>query len=455
MSKTIAGFQGTLIGPAHAEYETARRVWNGMIDRRPALVARCASAADARAALAFARGEGWPIAIRGGAHNVAGNATVEGGVVIDLSRLKGLQLDRERRLAMAEPGLTWGELDAGTQTAGLATTGGLISTTGIAGFTLGGGIGWLMRKHGLTADNMVGAEMITADGEQVRASENENPDLFWALRGGGGNFGIVTRFDYQLHPVAQVFGGLTMYPVTRAGAVLRHFRELIEAAPDELTMMLAFLTAPPAPFVPAHLQGKPVVAIVLCYAGDLQEGERVVRPVKTFGPPAVDLLGPMPYVALQSMLDAGAPAGLQNYWKASYLAGLSDAAIDLVVEHASRMRSPLSQVHLQHMGGAVGRVAPGATAVFHRDALMALNIVAIWPEPTEAEKEAHTRWAREFDQAIAHHTTGGVYVNFLGNEGEERVRAAYGQKTYARLVEVKTKYDPDNVFRMNQNIRPR
>jgi len=453
LNNLLDRFSGSVITLDHPEYETARRVWNGMIDKRPTLIARCTSAADVTAALAFARTERLPIAVRGGAHNVAGNATVDGGIVIDLSRMKGIRVNAEKRLAVAEPGLTWGEFDAATHAHGLATTGGLISTTGIAGFTLGGGIGWLMRQHGLTADNLVAAELVTADGQTLRASEKDNSDLLWALRGGGGNFGIVTRFEYRLHPVAQVIGGLTLYPAVRAGAMLRFFREIADSAPDELTLLLAFITAPPAPFVPEHLRLKPVVAIVLCYTGDLTEGERIVRPIKSFGPPAADLVGPMPYPALQSMLDAGAPAGMQNYWKASYLATVSDAAIEVIVEHAARMRSPLSQVHLHQMGGAVGRVPNAATAFSHRDTAFAMNIVGIWPDP--AENDTHRRWAREFADAIAPHTTGGVYVNFLGNEGEERVRAAYGDKAYARLVDVKNKLDPENVFQLNQNIRPK
>ena len=449
----LRNFSGSVIVPDHPEYESARRVWNGMIDKRPALIARCTSATDVKAALAYAQAEGLPIAVRGGAHNVAGNATIDGGMVIDLSRMKDIRVDARKRLAFADPGLTWGEFDATTQAHGLATTGGLVSTTGIAGFTLGGGIGWLMRKHGLTVDNLVAAELVTAEGELLRASESENKDLFWALRGGGGNFGIVTRFEYRAHPVTQVIGGLTLYPAVRAGAMLRFFREIADSAPDELTLLFAFLTAPPAPFVPEHLRMKPVAAIVLCYTGDLAEGERILKPIKAFGPPAVDLIGPMPYPALQAMLDAGAPAGMQNYWKAAYLPAVSDAAIDVLVEHSSRMRSPLSQVHLHQMGGAVARVPKEATAFVHRDAAYAMNIVGIWPDP--AENEMHTRWAREFADAMAPHATGGVYVNFLGNEGKERVRAAYGGEAYARLIEVKTKFDPNNVFHLNQNIEPR
>ena len=445
-------FSGSLIAPGDAEYESARQVWNGMIDRRPALVARCASEGDVKSALAYARAERLAIAVRGGAHNVAGNATVEGGIVIDLSQMKAVRVDAQRRVAVAGPGLNWGELDRVTQEAGLAVTGGLISSTGIAGLTLGGGIGWLMRKHGLTIDNLLAAEVVTIEGEAVRASAKENADLFWALRGGGGNFGIVTKFEFQLHPVSQVIAGMTLYPAQRAAAMLGYFREICESAPDELTPLFAFLTAPPAPFVPETLRLQPVVAIVLCYAGEPAEGERVVRPIKSFGPPAADLIGPMPYLALQSMLDAGAPAGLQNYWKASFLSGLGDAAIETIVDHAARARSPLAQVHLHLMGGAVARVPAGATAFAHRQAAFAMNIVGTWADP--AGNELHTRWVREFSQAMTPHDAPGVYVNFLGDEGEERVRAAYGAKTYSRLQEVKAKYDPENAFRLNQNIQP-
>ncbi|MGZ6132813.1 MAG: FAD-binding oxidoreductase [Myxococcaceae bacterium] len=453
-SGRIPGFSGELVGPGDSTYEARRHVWNAMIDRRPAVIARCNSVEDVQAALAAALRGNLPIAVRGGAHNVAGNATVDGGMVIDLSPMRRIEVDPSARRATAGPGLTWGELDAATHAHGLATTGGLVSTTGIAGFTLGGGIGWLMRQHGLTVDNLVGADVVTAAGERIRADEENAPDLFWALRGGGGNIGIVTRFEYRLHPVSQVLGGLTLYPASRAGAMLRYFREVTESAPDALTLLFAFLTAPPAPFVPPALHGKPVVAILGCWAGDATEGERVLRPLRAFGPPAADVFGPMPYPMLQSMLDAGAPAGLQNYWKGGYVSALSDAAIDTVVEHASRMRSPLSQVHLHHLGGAVARVAPEATAFAHRHAAFALNVVATWPEPGPAAAVPHMDWARAVSDAMAPHCTGGVYVNFLGDEGEERVRAAYPPATYQRLREVKRRHDPHNVFRLNQNIRP-
>jgi FAD/FMN-containing dehydrogenase len=446
-------FKGHLVVPGDDGYEQARRVWNGAIDRRPAVIARCRDTADVARAIAFGREHALPIAVRGGAHSVAGNATVDDGLVIDLSPMKGIKVDAPGRRALAEPGLTWGEFDAATAALGLATTGGLVSTTGIAGFTLGGGIGWLMRAYGLTCDNLLRAEMVTADGEVVTADAESRPDLFWALRGGGGNFGVVTRFEYRLHPVAKVIGGLALHPAANAGAALRHFREVTASSPDELTALFAFLTAPPAPFVPSQLRGKPVVAIVLCYCGDPDGGERAVAPIRAFGAPAADVIGEMPYAALQAMLDMGAPSGFRNYWKSTFIETLSDAAIDTVVEHASRMASPMSQVHIQLMGGRMARVPPDATAFAHRSAALALNVVGMWSEPGEDER--HTSWARTAAAAMEPFSSGGVYVNFLGNEGAQRVRAAYGETAYERLVDVKTRYDPDNVFHLNQNIPPR
>ena len=452
LSRFRETFTGEVIIPGSERYESARRVWNGMIDRRPAIIARCADGAAVARAIAFAREQALPIAVRGGAHNVAGNATIDGGIVIDLSGTKSIAVDATARRAVAAPGLTWGEFDSATAVHGLATTGGLVSTTGIAGFTLGGGIGWLMRAHGLTCDNVLSAEMITADGMTLTASEAQHADLFWALRGGGGNFGIVTRFAYRLYPVNTVIGGLTLHPASQARDALRFFHDLTASAPDELTTLFAFLTAPPAPFVPAKLQGKPAVAIVACYAGDASDGEAAVQPIKRFDPAGVDLIGPMPYTALQSMLDASAPAGCMNYWKSSYLDQLTDAAIDTIVEHAAAMGAPLAQVHVHHMGGAVARVPAEATAFAHRSSAYAVNIVATWID--RADDDRYVGWARAFSDALQPHANGGVYVNFLGEEGEARVRAAYGDRTYARLRRVKAQYDPENVFRMNQNIAP-
>ncbi len=445
------GFSGELIGPASPAYEIARHVWNGMIDRYPALIARCATAADVAAAVRFGVERGLPIAVRGGGHNVAGNATCDNGLVIDLSLLKRIEVDERARVAHAEAGLVWREFDASTAAAGLATTGGLVSSTGIAGFTLGGGIGWLMRRYGLACDNLVAAELVTADGERIRASEEENQELFWGLRGGGGNFGVVTTFSYRLHPVATVLGGLVLHEAARAAEVLEFFRAFVADAPDELTGLAAFLTAPPAPFVPLDLQGRAVVALVVCYCGDLAEGERVLAPLRRFGPPRADVIGPMPYLALQQMFDAGAPAGLRNYWKSGYVRALDDRAIETIVAHASRARSPLTQVHLHQMGGAVARVADDASAFGHRAAPFTLNIVGTWEEP--AADDANLMWVRDFWSAIEP-ATAGVYVNFLGEEGDERVRAAYPAAVHARLAALKARYDPGNVFHLNQNVRP-
>jgi FAD/FMN-containing dehydrogenase len=447
-----ANLRGELIRPEDSGYDAARKVWNGMIDKRPALIVRCAGVADVISAVNFARTNRLLVAVRGGGHNVAGNAVCDGGIVIDLSRMKGMRVDPAARIARAQAGLTWGEFDRETQAFGLATTGGLVSTTGIAGFTLGGGIGWLMRKYGLTCDNLLSADIVTADGRFLTANKNENADLFWGVRGGGGNFGIATSFEYRLHPVGKIIGGLTLYPAEEAKEVLQFYREYLTTVPEDLTSMVFFLKAPPAPFIPENLHGAPVVGFAVCYAGSIEEGERVVRPLKEFGPPAVDLINPMPYTALQSMLDAGAPPGLQNYWKSEYLKGLSDGAIDAIVDHAARMQSPLSQVHVQHMQGAVSRVGADETPFGNRDATYVLNIVGMWSDPKESE--THTRWTREFFASMEPFSTGGVYVNFLGNEGEKRVMAAYGQANYERLVALKNKYDPTNFFSLNQNIKP-
>ena len=446
-----SGLRGALIAPHDDGYDSARAVWNGMIDRRPALIARCHGVADVIAALRFARSQDLLVAVRGGGHNVAGHAVCDDGLVIDLSPMKGIRVDPAARTARAQAGATWGEFDHETMTFGLATTGGLVSTTGIAGFTLGGGIGWLMRKHGLTCDNLISADVVTADGQFVTCSESENSDLFWGLRGGGGNFGIVTSFEYRLHPLGTVLGGLVLYPAAQAREFLQFYRTFTETVPDELTTMFVRVTAPPAPFIPAHLHGMPVVGMAACYAGSLEEGEAALRPLRAFGTPPVDLIGPMPYSALQSMLDATAPPALHNYWKSDYLGALDDEAIATVVEHAAAMRSPLSQTHIHHLGGAVARAGADATAFGHRTAPYLLNALAIWTDPVESVQ--HRQWAREFSAAMRPFSTG-VYVNFLANEGEAGVRASYEPRAYDRLVELKRRYDPTNVFRLNQNIQP-
>jgi FAD/FMN-containing dehydrogenase len=445
------GLRGEVIRPGDEGYDAARKVWNGMIDKHPALIVRCAGVADVIAAVQFARSQHLLVAVRGGGHNVTGNATCDGGLVIDLSRMKGMRVDPEARTVRAQAGLTWGEFDHETQAFGLATTGGLVSTTGVAGFTTGGGIGWLVRKHGLACDNVLAVDVVTADGRLLTANRKQNADLYWAVRGGGGNFGVVTSFEFQLYPVGNVLGGLVLYPAAQAGEVLRFYREFVTTAPDELTTIAAFLTAPPAPFVPPAMQGTPAFAVIACYAGPVEKGERVLRPLRSFGSPAVDLFHPMPYTVLQALFDEGAPAGLQNYWKAHYLKGLSDDAIETLVSHAVGMRSPLTQIHVHHLGGAMKRVASGATAFPYRDGQYILNLIASWTDPTENEQ--HIQWVRDSWQAMVPYATGGAYLNFMGEEGDERVRAAYAGN-YKRLAALKRQYDPTNFFRLNQNVPP-
>ncbi len=357
------GFSGTLIRPHDAGYEDGRKVWNGLIDKYPALIARCADVADVVQALRFARRHELLIAVRGGGHNVAGFGTCDGGIVIDLSLMKKIAVDAHAHTARAQGGVTWGEFDLATQEHGLATTGGLVSTTGIAGFSTGGGIGWLMRKHGLALDNLLSVEMVLADGRRLTASESENADLFWGVRGGGGNFGIVTEFTYRLHPVGPtIFGGVLFHPIALAKELLEFYREWVRRLPDEFTTLVALLTAPPAPFVPPPVQGSRMIAVAMCHCGALDEGAELVRPLREFAPPAIDLLGPHPYLGLQTMFDASAPRGLLSYWKTEYLSRLDDDAIRGLVDGAGRMRSPLSAIHIHHAQGAVSRVKAGATA---------------------------------------------------------------------------------------------
>jgi FAD/FMN-containing dehydrogenase len=442
-----------LIEPDNEAYDEARRVWNGMIDRRPALIVRCQGTSDVLAALRFARENELPVAVRGGGHNVAGNAVCDDGLVVDLSPMQGVRVDPDARTVRAEGGVTWGQFDRETQAFGLATTGGLISTTGIAGFTLGGGIGWLLRKCGLTCDNLLSADMITVDGRFVKASSTENPDLFWALRGGGGNFGVVTSFEYRLYPVGPiVLGGVAFYNAEKAPAVMNFFREYAANAPDDLTSMAVFGIAPPAPFMPAQLHGKPVIAIALCYVGPMEKGEPLLAQVKSFGPPEVDLLGPIPYVALQSMLDGLAAPGMQNYWKAATLGPLTDGAIAALLAKGASIPSPHTHIDVHPMGGAVNKVAADATAFNQRDAHFIVNIISTWTDPNENAMQIE--WTRDVFDSLRPFSTGGAYVNFLSEEGDERVRAAYGEKTYKRLAAIKKEYDPGNVLRFNQNIKP-
>jgi FAD/FMN-containing dehydrogenase len=448
-----SALHGYLIQPKDKEYDTARKVWNGMIDRHPSFIIRCADEADVVQSVRFVREHNLLVAVRGGGHNVAGFGTCDGGVVIDLSMMKGIELNPTSRTATAQPGLTWGEFDQATQAAGLATTGGLISTTGIAGFTLGGGIGWLMRKYGLTIDNLLSADLVTADGRLMSASASVNPELFWGLRGGGGNFGIVTSFRYRLHAVGPaVYGGTLFYPLSQADDVLHFYRDWAPELPDEVTSMAILITAPPAPFIPGELQGKPVLVVGLCYLGTVDQGKRLLQPLREFEAPAADLVSELPYTVWQSSQDAGVPSGIQAYWKTEYLTDLSDQAIHALIEQFSHVPSPFTGIHIHHLEGVVGRIGENATAFSHRDTRYVLNIVGLWKEPADTDR--NTAWVRGAWQAIRPYSTGAVYINFLGDEGDERVRAAYGVEKYERLVELKKKYDPTNLFHLNQNIRP-
>jgi FAD/FMN-containing dehydrogenase len=447
-----AALRGQLIGPSDPDYDAARRVWNGLIDKHPKLIARCSTGDDVVRAVQFALSHNLQVAVRGGGHNVAGFGTCDDGLVIDLSPMDQVVVDPTTRTARAQSGATWGKFDAATQAHGLATTGGLVSSTGIAGFTTGGGIGWLMRQHGLALDNLLSVEMVLADGRRVTANAHANSELYWGVRGGGGNFGIVTEFTFRLHPVGPlIFGGALFHPLARAQELLRFYRDWVRQLPDELTTMVVFLTAPPAPFVPAPLQGTAMIAIALCYNGPVEQGAEWVKPLRAFAPPAIDLLGPLPYTALQTLFDASAPPGLLWYWKTEYLRGLDDNTVAVLVEQASQMRSPLSAIHIHHIEGAVNRVKPADTAFPHRNASFVLNLLGAWTDA--AESEAHTAWVRQAAQAAQPYATGDAYLNFLSNEGDARVRAAYGPN-YDRLVALKAHYDPANFFRLNQNIKP-
>jgi FAD/FMN-containing dehydrogenase len=442
-----ANLRGTLLQPDDLDYDQARKVWNGMIDKRPALIARCAGAADVIQSVNFARGHNLLVAVRGGGHNVGGNAVCDGGLTIDLSPMKSVRVDPARRIARAEAGLIWREFDRETQAFGLATTGGQISATGIAGLTLGGGWGYLARRYGLSCDNLESVDIVTADGQLLTASAVENADLFFGVRGGGGNFGVVTSFEYRLHPVSTVLAGIIAYPFQKARQVLNVFHELTSAAPDELASGVVLISLP---------DGTPVAGIVLCYSGPLAEGERLLKPLRTFGPPLIDQIGPIPYTAAQQLIDGFYPSGLQNYWKSSFLKEITDEAMDTMVDFCSRRPSPMCHGLIEHqLGGAVSRADRHATAFPHRDVQYSFMALGVCATPAEIEKCA--QWARNFWSAMQPSSTGAVYVNYLGreaDEGPERIKAAYGPEKYARLVALKNRYDPSNLFRFNQNIKP-
>lgn len=429
--------------PGDPGFEDARHVWNGMIDLHPAAIAMCASVADVQHAVDFARNEGIDLSIRSGGHNAAGLSLVEGGLVIDLSRMKGVTVDPNARIARVQGGATWASVDQATTEHGLATTGGVISTTGVGGLTLGGGIGAMMRKYGLACDNLLEAQVVLANGEVVTANANAHPDLYWALRGGGGNFGVVTEFVFQLHPMPGLFGGMVIHPRDNAKAVLQNLRSVAETAPDELAIFCALAHSP---------DGAPVVAYVPWYLGSEEEAQGPMRQVREFGSPLADMTAPTSYVTVQSSLDAGFPPGMRNYWKAHFLNGLPDDAIDIVVHYANAAPSALSSTLFETLGGAVGRVAPDATAFAHRNAPFNLAIIGCWLDP--AEDDVNIAWARAFFAAMQPYATG-AYVNYLGVGDEpQRVGDAYAAPTYARLRQIKRVYDPENLFRRNQNIPP-
>jgi len=452
MTGTETPVAGRLIRPADAGYEDARRVWNGAIDRRPALIVRCRERADAEWALRHARRHGLPVAIRGGGHNVAGSAVCDGGVVIDFTEMRGVEVDPVRLVARVQPGALWGDCDRATQPCGLVVPGGIVTHTGVAGLTLGGGIGWAMRRHGLTSDSLLSVDVVLADASRVRASRDSEPDLFWAVQGGGGNFGVVTSFEFRLRPLGpEVLAGPILHRADRAAEVLRFYRDFIAGAPDELAVYANLRAAPALDWVPEELRGARVVMLIPCYAGDVEAGERVLRPLRRFGPPAADLVERKQWTAHQGMFDAGVPHGWGYYWKSHYLPPLTDACVDVLAEWAFQATSPASYTLLFHLGGEVAR-RPEATSAFSgRGAAHAVNINAAWTEGGPGHPDV--AWVRAQWDALVPHATGGLYVNFLGNEDETLVRAAYGS-SYGRLAEVKARYDPENVFRANQNIVP-
>jgi FAD/FMN-containing dehydrogenase len=442
---------GCLYEPGEPEYEDACTLFNTMIERRPRYVARCAAPDDVVAALAFARERGLEIAVRGGGHSVAGDSLVEDGLVLDMRGMRDVEVDTERRIARVGAGATWAEVDRATQADGLATTGGRVSTTGVAGLTLGGGSGWLERKHGLAADNLVAVELVTADGELVRASEEENFELLWAHRGGGGNFGVVTALEFRLHPVGpQVLAGLVLHPAERGRELLRLFRDTMRDAPEELSLAFDYLTAPDEPEVPEHLRGKAAVAVIGMYAGPVEEGEEALREIRAFGPPAADFFEPTAYADFQCSLDD--PPGYRNYWTAEHLADLPDEAIEAIAARSERIPASPSQLFIVAWGGAVERTGADRSPLGGRDARFIVHPLFLWEDP--ADDEWMIALARGYRDDLRPYATGAAYLNFIGDEGERRVRAGFGD-SYERLARVKAEWDPRNVFHRNQNVRPR
>ena len=447
----LSTLRGKAIRPSDEAYDAARRVYNAMIDRHPRLIVQCADVADVVRCVNFARDEGLPPAVRCGSHSVPGFGTCDGGLVIDLSGMKGIRVDPVRRVARVDGGCTWHDFDHATHVFGLATPGGIISTTGVGGLTLGGGFGHLSRRYGLSCDNLISADVVTADGRMLTASATENQDLFWAIRGGGGNFGVVTSFEFRLHPVGTVYAGPVLYPLEKAAEALRFFAAFMAGAPRELSAFFAYLIVPPAPPFPEHLHMKTMCGMVYVYSGDLEKGEQLTRPLREFGPPAFALGHPAPYPAVQSMFDGLLPHGLYHYWKADFVDNLTEQAIAGHVRYGPRIPTVHSAVHIYPLDGAVHDVAADQTAFAYRDVKFTHILAAVSPDP--APMPQYREWVRSYWSALHPYSAGGAYVNFLMDEGDDRIASSY-RGNYVRLAAVKRKYDPGNLFRVNQNIRP-
>lgn len=445
-------FKGTILFPDDDAYDSARSIWNAMIDKRPAAIARCATTSDVVKAVNFTRDNKLLLAVRGGGHNIAGNALCDDGIVVDLSQMKAATVKPNTRRVTIEGGATLADLDAATQAHGLATPLGINSTTGVGGLTLGGGFGWFSRKHGMTVDNLESAEVVTANGEVMRASATEYPDLFWALRGGGGNFGVVTRFEFRLHPLGpDVLSGLMVYPISEAKPILQRYRQFMDTAPDELSVWAVLRQAPPLPFLPTNVHGTPILALALFYAGDSKKGEPLIEPLRKFGTLLGEHVGVQPYVNWQRAFDPLLTPGARNYWKSHNLSKLEDGLIDTLIPYVETLPSPQCEIFLGAIGGATTRPAPDSAAYAHRDTKFVMNVHGRWEDP--ADDIRCINWARDFFKASSPFASGSVYVNFLTAEESDRIRSAYGPN-YDRLVQVKHKYDPDNLFRVNQNIAP-
>ncbi len=444
--------KGRIVLPGDPDYDEVRKIWNAMINRRPAVVVQCAEAADVSHAIAFARRKGYEISIRGAGHNIAGNAVWEGGLMIDFSTMRNVRVDAAKGRAYVEPGATLADFDEATQKHGLATPVGINSTTGISGLTLGGGFGWLTRKYGLTIDNLVSADVVTADGKNIRASDNENADMFWAIRGGGGNFGVVTKYEFKLHPVGpQILAGLLVFPFEQAKPVLTRYREFVESAPEELSVWVVLRQAPPLPFLPADVHGREVVLLAVFYAGEVARGQKLIAPLRRFGDAHGEHIGAMPYTEWQKAFDPLLTPGARNYWKSHNLTDLSDGALNAMIQFAGKPPTPQCEIFTGLIAGAANRVPADAMAYAGRDAKFVLNVHGRWNEA--AEDERGIAWARAFFKACAPYASGGAYVNFMTEDESNRVAAAYGAN-YARLVQIKKQYDPENVFHLNQNIKP-